>query len=626
MKQKKQSGDHPFSRDLDKSGKPQILASEFVPKGRGLVLTIDEIELRFTDILSLRVGPRPKCLLKGYSTMSITYYVNLFIKYPQSIMILEGLRAAKEGERSQEAQELLEERVVESKLPLMKEALDSREKNFDRSREILRCSKPDCGGGLDLSTACSNDVHEVQKELQSCYKKIQEIDRLVEATGNKDGSAFIIAKYKKDRDTYEHLRHQDWGRRFSRKEFFFRGQSGKWPVTSSLYRSLRKIGKGACLPAVEKRILTAARYVRLPHTPESEIFADLQHFGGMTNYIDFTANFTIALYFACKDNLESDGKVFMIRRRNLPIVYPIGQAPKYENASNRKYAAVAMAVNHLNIHRAMEQRNVFIRPRKGYIASNKFYPVENLSDGATEDFMVLTIKAEEKKSIMGYLRREGGLEEMTFFEDIMGIIERDRRYEKPCATKEDILCKFDQYDNMEREIRRQRAIVQKMSANDCVTLPLDSPHYYIGRILYSRGCYAEAVDEFLRADPCYKPLAAPHHLYLFLASAYVKLGKYRKALEQLTNVVEEGRKGPYSFIAAEALFWMGDYQKAWDNIRNAVEINESSMACLRLKILIAHKLNNPEEVERCANKYFHCCAYDPEIISIRNQHRLKNQT
>ena len=624
MSRKNQSHGHPLASDLDKLWNLQILPSDFVPEGRGLVLDIDNIALVLADGISWEFGEWPG-LLKGYSTISVTHKANLLIKYPRSIMILDGLEKTKGTEQSWEARKLLEDPVIESTLPVIEEKLSLRAMLINNNKDILRHSGADNKGRLDLSAAYGDNANQVQDGLRSRYEKIGEIDCLIENIGNKWDSTFIIAKSNQDRDTYEYNRHQDWLERFRRGGFIFRGQSGTWPVTSSLYRSLLRIGKGSCLHSVGKKILTAAGYLSLPHTPESEIFADLQHFGGMTNYIDFTTDFTTALYFACKDDLENDGEVFIVRPNDFPVIYPIGQEPEDSGDSDCEYTSVVMAINHLNIRRAEAQRNVFIRPDNGYIDSNKFFRVEELGKGKTEDFMVLTIKAEEKRSIMGFLRRYGYIEKMTFFEDIIGIIERDRGFDRRSLTNEDILLKLDQYDNMEREIRRHRALAHIMSTNDSVTLPENSPRYHIGRILYSRGCYKKAVREFVKAEACYKPLAAPPHLYLFLASAYVKLKDYPLALKQLTNVKEESRDDLYHFIAADARFWMKDYEDARQNIEDAVKINKTSMTYLRLKILIAHELKDAEEVESCANEYFKYCSYDPEITNLRNQYRSKTK-
>lgn len=626
MNQKKQSRSDPLASNLDKLWKLQILASDFIPEGRGLVLAIEDIKLVLAAGLSWALGSGQGYSLQGYRTMSVTHKANLFIEYPRSIMLLDGLEAVKEAGQSQKAQELLDERVLESEFPFLEVSRNVRSMLLSGSRNILRQSGTDDKGRLDLSAAYGNNANEVQEALQDWYEKIRRIDWLVEDTGNKNKSAFIIAKHKRDKDTYMYKKLQHWLKKFPQGEFIFRGQSDKWPVTSSLFRPLIAIGKASCLPSLERKILTTARYIKLPHTPESEIFADLQHFGGMTNYIDFTTSLTIALCFACKDRPEKDGEIFMIRSSNLPTKYPIGQAPDDIHDSNCKFTAVTMAVSDLSLNRAVSQRNVFIRSDNGCIDSNKFVRVEDLSGDRMEDFMVLTIKAEEKRSIMGYLKREGPIEELTFFEDIMGIIGRDKSFGRSAPTNEETLLMLNQYDDMEREMRRHRAFIQKMLANESILLPLDSPHYHIGRILYSRGCYEQAVKDLLLAESCYKPGIAPIHLHFFLASAYVRLGEYQPALEQLRNVKGEARGHLYHFIAADAHFWLRDYRRAWHSIKKAVMMNQASITYLRLKILIADKLNRPKDLESCILTYFSCCAYDPEITELKNKlERSKNK-
>lgn len=614
MNLKKQSGSQLPADDLGKLWNLHILASDFIPKGRGLVLAIDDMALVSASYMNLGFSQQLKYQIPGWSIISVILEASLVIASPQSIMILDGLGAMEEAGQSQEKRGLSEEPVVESKHPFMETPLHLRKMFFNRSQNILRRSRKDKEGSLDLSTAYGSDADKVKKELQSCHEAIRKIDCLVEDMGNKNNYAFKVAK--KDWDTCERMRHYYWLNRFPRGKFIFRGQSDKWPVTSSLYRSLSRIGKESCLPYIEERILTAAKYVTLPHTPESEIFANLQHFGGMTNYIDFTASFAVALYFACKGNPERDGEVFIVRSGLFSTIYPIGQVPGDYNKSTSEDRVVTMAANNLTINRSVAQRNIFMCFSKGYIAPEEFDYVENIGEGETEDFMVLTIKAEEKRRIMGYLRRSGLVEKLLFFEDIIGIIERDRKHERPCEMNEDILHKFEQYDNMETEMRWWRASAQKISTS---SPPKVSPRYHIGRILYGRGCYGKAVEEFKLAMRRDQSREIPLQLVFHLASSYVRLGDYQQALKQLSNVKGEACNHLYHFIAADVRFRLGHYLRAWRHIKKAVAMNQASMTYLRLKILIADKLNCAKEVENSTYTYLAQCAYDPEITKLRNK-------
>lgn len=608
LEQKKRSGNQPLASDLDRLWNLPILASDFVPEGRGLVLAIDDIALVLADGLHWEFGQRPEGIEQGFSITSVTHNANLLIKHPQSIMLLDGLEAAQEEGRSREAPEMIE--LMPINLPL-----GLREMFFNRSRDILRYSEVDKEGRLDLSPVSIDNAGEVRNELQSNYAEIWAIDRFVEEKGNENEFAFKEPDWEKDEEVRKLIK--SWLERFPREQFIFRGQSDRWQVTSTLYRSLLRVDKESCLSSMEKRVLTAARYVNLPHTPETEIFADLQHFGGMTNYIDFTTYFTVALYFACKGKPGRDGEIFIVNRNQFSATYPIGQTSEGRQDSNLEYEAIAMTFTSLNFQRAAAQQGLFIRSEKGYIESSKFDRVESLGEKETTDFMVLAIKAEDKKDIMDYMRRTGAREELIFFEDTIGIIERDRRFEKPRATNEDILLKIDQYDNMEKEIQRQRASDQHRPAGE---LPKVSPHYYIGRIQYSRGCYEEAKSEFREAKRNDRSKEIPLQLDFYLASTYVRLEDCQGALKQLANVTGEACNHLYHFIAADAHFQLRDYRRAWNNIKKAVTMNQASLTYLRLKILIADKLNYSDEIENCTYTYLSHCAYDPEIAGLRKKY------
>ena len=62
---------------------------------------------------------------------------------------------------------------------------------------------------------------------------------------------------------------------------------------------------------IEAQILEEAR----KFTPEKEaieIWAELQHYGGHTNLIDFTTDSHIALFFACDRFLNKPGRVILL--------------------------------------------------------------------------------------------------------------------------------------------------------------------------------------------------------------------------------------------------------------------------------------------------------------------------
>lgn len=93
---------------------------------------------------------------------------------------------------------------------------------------------------------------------------------------------------------------------------FFRGQADlDWEITPSLYR----LG----LFDSERLMLTELQHV-CPNEfvgNRFDILTKMQHYGMPTRLLDTTTNPLVALYFACKDNSEKDGAVFIFP--NLPV-------------------------------------------------------------------------------------------------------------------------------------------------------------------------------------------------------------------------------------------------------------------------------------------------------------------
>lgn len=101
----------------------------------------------------------------------------------------------------------------------------------------------------------------------------------------------------------------------------FRGQadSGR-ELTASAYRRIEKkvdehqyAAHSIFIGYLHERINEARlRFSELREKTDLEVMAQLQHYGAATGLIDFTESPLIALWFACKDQLQDDGKVFAV--------------------------------------------------------------------------------------------------------------------------------------------------------------------------------------------------------------------------------------------------------------------------------------------------------------------------
>ena len=107
--------------------------------------------------------------------------------------------------------------------------------------------------------------------------------------------------------------------------FVFRGHANKeWKLDSGADRRLRQLeDKPILIEYLEKSLLEPARHEghgrqQNKELNDLELLAALQHNGAATCLIDFTANFHIALWFACQDE-NNDGKVFIVNRGDIRI-------------------------------------------------------------------------------------------------------------------------------------------------------------------------------------------------------------------------------------------------------------------------------------------------------------------
>ena len=176
----------------------------------------------------------------------------------------------------------------------------------------------------------------------------------------------------------------------------FRGEPVCYPIVSStLYRNCPDCRNEAFdIAALEKEIVQRARaYTNV--TDDDEILAEIQHFGGSTNLLDFTDDYLVALFFASADRQEEHGRVVLHWPNSKAVV-----RPKQTN------------------NRVVFQKSVFIRPRRGFI----------VPDAADE---TIVVPACLKRSILGFLERFHGIFERSIYNDIHGYI----RHQNPNRSR-----------------------------------------------------------------------------------------------------------------------------------------------------------------------------------------------
>ena len=168
-------------------------------------------------------------------------------------------------------------------------------------------------------------------------------------------------------------------------DFLCRGEPECYErVSSSLYRKYSDIeAERFDIAVVQKEILEEARrFIR--ETDHDAILDQLQHFGYPTNLIDFTTDYSIALFFACDSQPEKDGRVILLNKTDRNDL----REPKAPE------------------NRLIAQKSVFVQPREGFV----------------EPHDTVVIPKQLKQPILDFLDKTHGVKASVLFNDIHGFI------------------------------------------------------------------------------------------------------------------------------------------------------------------------------------------------------------
>jgi hypothetical protein len=197
----------------------------------------------------------------------------------------------------------------------------------------------------------------------------------------------ILRKIEKKADTGEYLYR---GEPEHYKEHPYYGK-----VSSKLYRDFLERedfdveAEHFDIEVVQEAMLSAARRFFRKTVRDFEILAEIQHYGGKTNLIDFTMDYLIALFMVCdrEESLGKDGRIILQEKERIdPYI-----AEPYEP-----------------INRVIAQKSVFVRHPDGFVLPNE------------DD--VINIPADLKKPMRKHLGRYHGVSAETVYNDLHGFI------------------------------------------------------------------------------------------------------------------------------------------------------------------------------------------------------------
>ena len=167
-------------------------------------------------------------------------------------------------------------------------------------------------------------------------------------------------------------------------DYIYRGEPECYDeVSSTLYRKHSKINaEHFNIEVVQEEILEASkRYTN--KTDDLEILTELQHYGGATNLIDFTADCHIAIFFACESNFEQDGRIILLQKTNPDIIKPQS-----------------------SVTRINAQKSIFVRPPSGFIEPDD----------------TINIPKDIKQSVLNHLHKYHGISTEVIYNDLHGFI------------------------------------------------------------------------------------------------------------------------------------------------------------------------------------------------------------
>ena len=167
--------------------------------------------------------------------------------------------------------------------------------------------------------------------------------------------------------------------------FIFRGENQVFErVSSGLFRQYhRNRTVSADVEMIQTKILLEAQRFTTERD-NATLLSQLQHFESkLTNLIDFTTDYLIALYFACEGAHGSDGRVVLVREENANTIVPTGPS-----------------------NRVIAQKSIFVRPPSGTIEP---------------DYQV-AIPVGLKPTLLTYLNTYHGITVQTIYNDLHGFI------------------------------------------------------------------------------------------------------------------------------------------------------------------------------------------------------------
>lgn len=333
-------------------------------------------------------------------------------------------------------------------------------------------------------------------------------------------------------------------------------------VGSRLWRDVAKFNEYCDVELVEQAFLADAnKHVREPNL--DELRNQIQHYGGNTNLIDFTRSSFIALFFACNNCYEQNGRVIL---QDANAVEDMIVKPRYPE------------------NRVIAQKSVFILHPEG-----NFKP---------EDENVVIIPATYKLDLLIHLERYHDISIETIYNDVHGYVKYQFLHGNAyshffagyaCASKQEYVSAIYHF-------------TQTIIYN-----PSISPAYSLrGNVYAEQGQYDAAIGDY---DKAIELSPSDHQTYTYRGIAYAHKQEYDNAIFNYNTAIGlNSNYAPAYFHRGMMHTIFNEDESAMNDFRTALAINPD---------ILKHQYPNDDEqgiMEELGQIH-------PRIVALFNQAR-----
>ena len=330
-----------------------------------------------------------------------------------------------------------------------------------------------------------------------------------------------------------------------RANYIYRGETQLYDkVSSSLYREYQGIVSGTLNIEVLQQadLEEAKRYTQ--ETDDFAILTELQHYGGKTNLIDFTADYLIALFFACDGDYSRDGRVVLLERSGDMEEHIYGPS---QPAS-----------------RVLAQKSVFVQPPDGYVEPDD----------------TVVVPHSLKPAMLDYLQKGHGISTETVYNDLHGFI-RSKAIHREAF---DHLTTALAHQNNKEYQSAIEFLCKALNLNPRMSAAL----YVRGRAYIATQEFDSAIEDFNRVVE----LNSDHlGAYYDRGIAYNEKGDFDHAIEDYGKVIELDSDFHTAYVSRGISYdSKGDFDRAILEFNKALELNPNYTNAYNCRgIAYAHK-------------------------------------